>query len=58
VGEDLYRRGIDRVWREDRRRVRLADCLGFECMKLRGVTTAFAVDAHFKDAGFAILPRV
>jgi uncharacterized protein len=56
VEEDLYRRGVERLWREDRRRLSLVDCLAFEFMKLRGVTTAFAVDPHFREAGFELVP--
>ncbi len=52
VDDDLYRRGMDRLWREDRRRVSLVDCVSFELMKLKGVTIAFAVDSHFTEAGF------
>src|SRR5689334_12110911 len=39
VEEDLYRRGIERLWRQDRRHLSLVDCVGFEFMKLRGLTT-------------------
>lgn len=56
VDEDLYRRAIERLWREDRRQVSLVDCCGFELMKLRGLATAFAVDPHFSEAGFAVVP--
>jgi predicted nucleic acid-binding protein len=56
VDDDLYRRGVERLWREDRRRVSLVDCVGFELMKTKGITTAFAVDPHFKQAGFVLTP--
>ena len=56
VDEDLYRRGVERLWREDRRRLSLVDCVSFEFMAQRGVTTAFAIDGHFADAGFALVP--
>ena len=56
VEEDLYRRGVDRLWREDRRRLSLVDCVAFEFMTLRGIATAFAVDPHFAQAGFELLP--
>jgi uncharacterized protein len=56
VDEELYRRGAERLWREDRRQLSLVDCVGFEFMKLRGLTTAFALDPHFREAGFKLLP--
>jgi predicted nucleic acid-binding protein len=56
VDEELYRRGVERLWREDRRQLSLVDCVGFEFMKLRGLSTAFAVDPHFADAGFEVRP--
>jgi predicted nucleic acid-binding protein len=57
VDEALYRRGTERLWREDRRRLSLVDCVGFEFMTLKGVATAFAIDPHFAEAGFEVLPR-
>jgi uncharacterized protein len=57
VEDELYRRGIDRLWREDRRHLSLVDCVGLEFMKLNGLTTAFAVDPHFEESGFELLPR-
>ena len=57
VDADLYHRGTNRLWREDRRRLSLVDCIGFEFMRLRGMTTAFALDPHFEEAGFELLPR-
>jgi predicted nucleic acid-binding protein len=56
VEQDLFRRGVDRLWRADRRRLSLVDCVAFECMLLQGLRTAFALDPHFADAGFELLP--
>jgi uncharacterized protein len=57
VDEDLYRLGIDRLWREDRRQVSLVDCVSFEFMKRQGLGVALAIDPHFAKAGFEIVPR-
>ena len=57
VDAELYHRGTDRLWREDRRRLSLVDCIGFEFMRGRGITTAFAIDPDFEEAGFELLPR-
>lgn len=56
VDEEVYRRATERLWREDRRRLSLVDCVGFELMKLRDMKTAFAIDPHFKEAGFELMP--
>lgn len=56
VDEHLYRRGVDRLVREDRRQLSLVDCVSFEFMLERGLTTALAVDAHFAEAGFQVVP--
>ena len=55
VDEPLYRLGTERLWREDRRHLSLVDCVSLEFMKAEGLTTAFAVDRHFSDAGFRLL---
>lgn len=44
------------LWREDRHRVSLVDCVGFEFMRIEGISVAFALDPHFEEAGFEVLP--
>ena len=56
VDELLYRRATDRLWREDRRQLSLVDCVSFEFMRAEGLQTALAVDPHYTDAGFDVLP--
>jgi predicted nucleic acid-binding protein len=56
VDEALYRRGTDRLWREDRRHVSLVDAVSFEFMKREGIRIACAVDSDFEAAGFDLLP--
>lgn len=34
----------------------LTDCVSFATMKKHGVGTAFTFDAHFKQAGFVVIP--
>ncbi len=58
VDEELYRRGTERLWREDRRGLSLVDCVSLEFMKREGLTTALAVDRGFQDAGFEVLPGI
>lgn len=56
VDDALYRRGTDRLWREDRRHLSLVDAVSFEVMKSRGMETALTLDPHFKEAGFKMMP--
>ncbi|MEI6243491.1 MAG: PIN domain-containing protein [Acidobacteriota bacterium] len=56
VDDALYRRGAEWLWREDRRQLSLVDCVSFAFMKQQGLTTAVAVDPHFEQAGFSLLP--
>jgi predicted nucleic acid-binding protein len=56
VDESGYRRGVERLWRADRRHLTLVDCVSFEFMTRQGLSTALAVDAHFAEAGFSVVP--
>jgi predicted nucleic acid-binding protein len=58
VDESLYRRGTDRLWREDRRHVSLVDSVSFEFMKVQGISVALAIDPDFAAAGFELVPDV
>jgi predicted nucleic acid-binding protein len=57
VDEDLHRRGMRRLLREDRRRVSLVDCVSLEVMRSLGLREALALDRHFAEAGHRLLPR-
>lgn len=56
VDEGLYRQGVERLWREDRRQISLVDSVSFEFMRTHALSTALAVDPHFHAAGFETLP--
>ncbi len=56
VDDALYRRGVARLWKADRRQLSLVDCVSFAFMTQQGLTTAVAVDPHFQQAGFELLP--
>jgi uncharacterized protein len=55
VDKDLHGRGALRLFRADRRKLSLVDCVSFECMVQQSIERAFAVDAHFREAGFKLL---
>ena len=56
MDDALYRQGADCLWRANRRQLSLVDCVSFAFMKQQGLTTAIALDPHFEDAGFDLLP--
>jgi predicted nucleic acid-binding protein len=56
VSESLHRKGLERLLREDRRRLSLVDCVSFEMMRAHGLREAVALDRQFAEAGFRVLP--
>ena len=54
VDETWQRRALQRLHVERNRVVSLTDCLSFEIMEVREITTAFTFDAHFPERGFEI----
>jgi len=54
VDEGWHTRAMQRLYAEGSRSVSLTDCLSFEIMEAREITTAFAFDAHFTESGFEI----
>jgi uncharacterized protein len=58
VTETLHAGALARLLREDRRRVSLADCVSFEFMKAQGLRDALALDAHFAEEGYRVLPAL
>ncbi len=57
VSNDLHRRGVRRLLRENKRILSLTDCVSFEFMESEGMRDAFSLDRHFADAGFRLLAR-
>lgn len=57
VDDTISRRGLDRLWREDRRQLSLVDAVSFELMRSLGIGAALALDPHFAEAGFRVLPH-
>jgi len=56
VSEALHRKGLEQLLREDRRRLSLVDCVSLEFMRSRGLRDALALDPHFAEAGYRLLP--
>lgn len=56
VTEPLHRKGMERLLREDRRRLSLVDCVSLEFMRSEGLREALALDVNFAQAGYRLLP--
>lgn len=56
VAETLHRKGVERLLREDRRRLSLVDCVSLEFIRARGLRDVLALDAHFAEAGCRLFP--
>ncbi len=55
VSEELHRRGVRRLSRENRRRLSLVDCVSFEFMRQQGMDDVLGLDPHFEEAGYTLL---
>ena len=56
VDEDLHRTATAAYLAGLRRGVSLVDQVSFELMRIEAITTAFTVDADFRDVGFDVVP--
>ena len=54
MDETWHRRALQRLHVERNSAVSLTDCLSFEIMEVREITTVFTFDAHFPERGFEI----
>jgi uncharacterized protein len=54
VDEDWHARAVQRLHLERSRQVSLTDCLSFEIMDTRDITTVFTFDRHFTERGYAV----
>ncbi|MBI5380176.1 MAG: VapC toxin family PIN domain ribonuclease [Nitrospirae bacterium] len=58
VDEPLHRAASSALLTAGQRRLRLVDCLSFVVMRQAGIETVFAMDAHFIEQGFPVLPSL
>lgn len=56
VDERLHRRGFERLFRLDRRRVSLVDAVSFEVLDDEGISDVLGLDRHFTEQGFRLIP--
>jgi predicted nucleic acid-binding protein len=50
--ERWHTQAMQRMYAEGTRSVSITDCLSFEIMEAREITTAFTFDSHFTERGF------
>jgi predicted nucleic acid-binding protein len=56
AGEVLFSAGMKTFKQHSDKEWSFTDCVSFAAMKAEGVRTAFTFDAHFKQAGFDVIP--
>ena len=56
IDDDLHRTAVASLLVSDRRKLSLVDTVSFETMRRFHLGTAFTLDRHFAEQGFAILP--
>lgn len=55
-GEELFLEGMRMFKQHSDKEWSFADCVSFATMHKYGIGTAFTFDAHFRQAGFAVIP--
>ncbi len=56
ITPELHARAVESHLADLRRRSSLVDHVSFTVMRERGIKEALALDGHFREAGFAVLP--
>lgn len=56
VDRELHEAGIAMLLAANRRDLSLVDCVSFETMRRLGIRHAFALDEHFREQGFEVVP--
>jgi predicted nucleic acid-binding protein len=56
VDAEIHARAMAALRLSARRKLSLVDCVGFEVMRMLGITQAFSIDRHFRHAGFSTVP--
>jgi predicted nucleic acid-binding protein len=56
INLETHRSGASALLAAAKRNLSLVDCVSFELMRTLGIKTVFAFDAHFKEAGFQVMP--
>ena len=58
VDENQHQAALTTFLKANRRQLSLVDCSSFETMQRLGIKTAFALDEHFREQGFDVIPSI
>jgi predicted nucleic acid-binding protein len=56
VDEAIHNPAVSAQLAANRRSLSLVDCTSFETMRQLGLSAVFALDSHFKEQGFDVIP--
>ena len=56
IGKEHHDRAVAALFAANRRDLSLVDCVSFETMRRLGIRRAFALDEHFREQGFEVVP--
>jgi predicted nucleic acid-binding protein len=56
IDSEVHRKGVERLFRTDQRRVSLVDAVSFVCMEIEDVHDVLSLDSDFAAAGFRLIP--
>jgi len=56
IEQDAHDRAVAALFTADRRDLSLVDITSFHTMRRLGITRAFALDEHFREQGFEVVP--
>lgn len=57
VGETDHEAGMSALLAANRKKLSLVDCVSFATMRATGTRRALALDAHFEEQGFQVIPK-
>ena len=58
VAKSDHEAGMSAVLAANRKKLSLVDCVSFAVMRASGAKRALAVDSHFEEQGFEVIPKV
>lgn len=56
VDEQIHLQAVGAMLVANRRHINLVDCTSFEIMRRLSIPSAFALDPHFSEQGFEVIP--